>query len=299
MTIKELNSNFAIEGYLSFVEGKGNMSIAMLSNDYSFAQISLYGAHVLTFEPADMDDVLMMSNKSTFEKGKPLRGGIPLCFPWFGPHATDKSFPPHGFARLMDWSVKSTAQLDNGATQLVLTLSDSDATRAYWPHAFTCDLFIIVGETLKMEWVVKNNDSVAFEIAPAMHTYFATNDVEEICIKGLEGVTYLDATQKLLPVVEGNLPVEIDKEVNRCYMDTQSTCEIVDPSMNRTIKVEKTGSNTTVVWNPWADVAKNIPDLADEEYKNFVCVETANVHHNKLTIAAGDSHKMTLNISVH
>ena len=299
MTIKELNSNFAIEGYLSFVEGKGNMSIAMLSNDYSFAQISLYGAHVLTFEPADMDDVLMMSNKSTFEKGKPLRGGIPLCFPWFGPHATDKSFPPHGFARLMDWSVKSTAQLDNGATQLVLTLSDSDATRAYWPHAFTCDLFITVGETLKMEWVVKNNDSVAFEIAPAMHTYFATNDVEEICIKGLEGVTYLDATQKLLPVVEGNLPVEIDKEVNRCYMDTQSTCEIVDPSMNRTIKVEKTGSNTTVVWNPWADVAKNIPDLADEEYKNFVCVETANVHHNKLTIAAGDSHKMTLNISVH
>ena len=297
MTIKELNSKYAIEGYLSFVEGKGNMAIAMLSNDYSFVQVSLYGAHVLTFEPADKDDVLMMSSKSYFEKGKPMRGGIPLCFPWFGPHVTDKAFPAHGFARLMDWTVKSTAQLDNGNTQLVLRLTDNESTRALWPYAFECELSIVVGEKLEMEWIVKNTDSQEFEVASAMHTYFSTNDVTQLSINGLEGVTYLDATQQLAPVVEGKNPIRIDREVNRCYMDTQSTCEIIDPSMERTIRVAKTGSNSTVVWNPWADVAKNIADLGDKEYMGFVCVETANVHHNKVSIAAGASHRMTLTIS--
>lgn len=298
MTIKELNSKYAIEGYLSFVEGKGNMAIAMLSNDYSFVQVSLYGAHVLTFEPADKDDVLMMSNKSFFEKGKPMRGGIPLCFPWFGPHAADKTFPAHGFARLMDWTVKSTAQHDNGSTQLVLSLTDNESTRVLWPYAFECELSIVAGEQLELEWIIKNTDSREFEVASAMHTYFSTNDVTQVSVKGLEGITYLDATQQLAPVVEGKNPIRIDREVNRCYMDTQSTCEIKDPSMERTIRIMKTGSNSTVVWNPWKEVAKNIADLGDTEYLGFLCVETANVHQNKVSVAAGASHRMTLSISV-
>lgn len=297
MTVKELNSKYAIEGCLSFVESKGGMAIAMLSNDHSFAQVSLYGAHVLTFEPAEQDDVLMMSNKSYFEKGKPMRGGIPLCFPWFGPHATDKALPPHGFARLMDWNVKATAQQPDGATCLVLSLTDNEQTRAMWPHAFECDLTIVAGKTLDMSWSVKNTGSEAFEIASAMHTYFATNDVTQINIKGLEGVTYLDATQQLAPVTEGTAPVVIDREVNRCYMDTTATCEITDPSMDRTIRVAKTGSQSTVVWNPWKEVAKTIADLEDNEYQGFVCLETANVHRNKVTVAPGAEHAMSLSIS--
>lgn len=298
MTIKELNSKFAIDGCLSFVEGKGNMAIAMLSNDHSFAQVSLYGAQILTFEPADKDDALMMSNKSFFEKGKPLRGGIPLCFPWFGPHATEKSFPAHGFARLMDWNVKSSAQLDNGATRLVLSLTDNDYTRTLWPYAFESELSIVAGETLDVEWTVKNTGDESFEISSAMHSYFSVEDIAQVTVKGLEGATYLDATDQLASKTQDNTPIAIEGEVNRCYLNTQSTCEIVDLSMDRTIKVAKSGSNSTVVWNPWKEMAKKFVDLGDAEYENFVCVETANVHSNKVNIAAGASHKMTLTVSV-
>lgn len=297
MTIQELNSQYGIEGILTFVEGVGKMAIAMIGNESASAQISLYGAHILSYEPADQDDLLMMSELSTYEKGKPMRGGIPLCFPWFGPHPNDTTKPPHGFARLSDWTVKSAAQLPNGATQLILSLKDNDKTRAEWPFAFLCELSFTIGKSLELSWTITNTGNEEFQSAPAFHTYFATNDVSKISIKGLSGTTYLDATQQLAPVTEGTSPIAIDREVNRCYMDTAATCTIEDKSMDRTITVAKTGSQSTVVWNPWAETAKKIGDLQDDEYRLFVCLETANVHHNKLTFAPGASHTMTASIS--
>lgn len=296
MTIQELNQKYAIDGVLSFVEGAGGMAIAMIGNDLASAQVSLYGAHVISYEPADMDDLLMMSELSAYEKGKPMRGGIPLCFPWFGPHPADSSKPPHGFARLSDWKVKTTAQLANGATQLVMELTDNAQTKAEWPYAFSCEIAVTVGESLDLSWTITNTGTEAFETAPAFHTYFSTNDVTKIAIKGLEGVTYLDALQQLAPVQEGVAPVAIDREVNRCYMDTESTCLIEDNSMGRTIQIAKSGSKSTVVWNPWVETAKKIGDLRDEEYREFVCLETANVHHNKLKLGPGESHTMTASI---
>jgi glucose-6-phosphate 1-epimerase len=297
MTIQELNSKYGIKGILTFVESAGNMAIAMVGNDLSSAQISLYGAHVISFEPAEQDDLLMMSELSSYEKGKPMRGGIPLCFPWFGAHPNNPTKPPHGFARLSDWAVKETAQLADGSTKLVLSLTENEATLAEWPYAFSCELTFVVGEKLALSWTITNTGNDTFEVAPAFHTYFATNDVTKVAIKGLEGVTYLDALQQLAPVQEGSSPIVIDKEVNRCYMDTVSTCVIEDKSMDRTITIDKTGSKSTVVWNPWIETAAKIGDLDDAEYQQFVCVETANVHHNKLQIAAGESHTMTATIA--
>jgi D-hexose-6-phosphate mutarotase len=298
MTVKQLNSQFGIKDILTFVEGKGEMAIAMISNDYASAQISLYGAHVMSFEPVDKDDVLMMSNKSIIEKGKPIRGGIPLCFPWFGPNSDDKSLPAHGFARLMDWTVKSAVQQASGSTQLVLTLSDSETTRRMWPFSFRCELTITVGESLDMSWTTFNTGRESISITSAMHTYFYTEDVTALSIKGLQGVTYLDALQQLSPVVEENEAIVIDKEVNRCYMDTDSECVIEDASLERTIRIRKMGSKSTVVWNPWVETAKNIADLGNNEYQEFVCVETANVHNNRITIASGERQTMSMSVSV-
>ena len=298
MTISELNQKYAITGVLSFVEGVGNMAIAMIGNDLASAQISIYGAHVMSYEPTGQDDFLMMSELSSYEKGQPMRGGIPLCFPWFGAHPSNLAKPPHGFARVSDWTVKSTSQLANGATQLVVTLNDTDVTREEWPFAFACELSITVGKSLDLSWTISNTGSEEFEIATAFHTYFSTNDVTKLSIKGLEGVTYLDAMQQLAPVQETASPLVIDREVNRCYMNTQSVCQIEDASMDRTILVSKSGSQSTVVWNPWADTAKKIGDLVDDEYTQFVCLETANVHQNKLKISSGASHTMTASISL-
>jgi glucose-6-phosphate 1-epimerase len=297
MTIQELNSKYGIKGILTFVESVGEMTIAMIGNELASAQISLYGAHAISFEPTDQDDLLMMSELSSYEKGKPMRGGIPLCFPWFGAHPNNPTKPPHGFARLSDWNVKETAQLPDGSTKLVLSLSANSVTMAEWPHAFSCELTFTIGKSLGLSWTITNTGKEEFEVAPALHTYFATADVTKVAIKGLEGVTYLDALQQLAPVQEGTSPIAIDKEVNRCYMDTASTCTIVDKSMDRSITIEKTGSQSTVVWNPWVETAKKIGDLGDDEYQQFVCVETANVHHNKLQLAPGASHTMTAKIA--
>jgi glucose-6-phosphate 1-epimerase len=298
MTVKELNRQFAIEGFLTFVEGYGEMAIAMVSNDFASSQISVYGAHVMSYEPADKDDALMMCHKSAYQKGKPLRGGIPLCFPWFGANSTDNRLPSHGFARLMDWNVKGASQLDNGATQIVFYLTDSVVTRKMWPYSFRTELTITVGETLEMSWTTFNTGKESFPLTSALHSYFATEDVTMLSVKGLQGVTYLDNLNQLEPIVEENEAIIIDKEVNRCYMDTDAECVIEDASLDRTIRIRKRGSKSTVVWNPWIETAKSITDMSNNEYLEFVCVETANVHHNKVVVAPGESQTISLSISV-
>lgn len=298
MDISQLTQRFGIENHVKFTSGKGGWPYVHLENNGSTAFVSLYGAHVLHYTPKGGKDVLWNSETSFFEQGKPIRGGIPVCWPWFGPHESDSTKPMHGFARLSVWEVAKTAITAKGETELVLTLTDTDATKAVWPYSFHATITVVLGEKLNLFLKVRNTGNEAFTMAEALHTYFQVGDASRVTVEGLEGCTYLDGLNQNAPVVQSEKLIEIKKEENRRYLNTTATCIINDPVLGRKIRVEKKNSNTTVVWNPWTATAKSMPDFDDEGYKTMVCVEAANAFSNVITVQPGEKFEIGTAIKV-
>ncbi|MDP4207961.1 MAG: D-hexose-6-phosphate mutarotase [Bacteroidota bacterium] len=297
MTINELNEKFAISG-VSFFSGKGELPMVKIDNQYAHVVISLYGAHVISYQPKGQQDVFWMSEVSDFEAGKPIRGGIPVCFPWFGPHATDSTKPQHGFGRLLTWNVKEVISLASGETQIRLGLQSSDASKKYWSFDFSAEFTVIVGSKIDVTLSYTNTGSETFVVSDALHTYFNVSDIAKIGITGLTGTKFYDYTEKEVPLKTDSLSsLPIAKEENRRYIDTAADCIITDEGFGRKIRMAKRGSNTTVVWNPWTN-AKNIADIPDEGYKNYVCVEATNACNDLITLGPKQSFCISTIISV-
>src|SRR5574344_2572245 len=272
INIDELEDRFSIEGEVGFYEGDGHLIYISVCNKYADAEICLYGAHVTSFIPNGSFDMLWMSPDSDFEVGKPIRGGIPLCFLRFGPHATDPSKPAHGFARLMYWDVAETASLENGETLVKLQLNASDETRAYWPFDFRAELSIIVSRTLSVSLNIFNTGSQPFEYSAALHSYLSVSEIKNVLVEGLQGVSYYNGFGNELTVQQENL-IKIEKEENRRYVNANSECLIFDTIFRRVITAAKEGSNVTVVWNPWEETCAKMNDMPDDGYQDFICVE--------------------------
>lgn len=298
MDISQLTQKFGIENRVKFTSGKGGWPYVHLENNESTAFISLYGAHVMHYTPKGEKDVLWNSETSFFEHGKPIRGGIPVCWPWFGPHDSDATKPMHGFARLSIWEVAKTQVNSKGETELILSLNDSASTKALWPYSFQATITVTLGEKLTLSLKVRNTGNEPFTMTEALHSYFQVGDASQITIEGLEGCTFLDGLNQNAPVVQAEKLIEIKKEENRRYLNTTSTCIISDPVLGRKIKVEKQNSNTTVVWNPWTATAKSMPDFEDESYKTMVCVEAANAYSNAITVQPGKEFEIGTAIGV-
>ncbi len=295
--IATLNAHFAITRQIAFEAGPGDLPIITIRNSAAEATVSLQGAHVLSFQPQDQQPVLWMSQHTRFETGKAIRGGIPLVFPWFGPHPSDPSKPQHGFARTMLWEVLGTSAGAAGTTQVRLGLQDNMQTRELWPQAFALEYVITVGSTLEAELIVRNTDEAAFTWSGALHSYFTVGDVRRIAINGLDGATYIDQVDgKQRKQQHG--AVTFDRETDRIYLDTEATCDIHDPVLGRKIYVAKRGSRSTVVWNPWIDKARAMADFGDDEYPGMVCVETANAADDAVTLAPGEEHRLAVSIAV-
>jgi glucose-6-phosphate 1-epimerase len=295
MNISELNTRFALEGHLKFVAGKGNLPLAEISNTHANCQVSLYGAHVLSFKPQNTQEVLWLSSQSAFEVGKPIRGGVPVCFPWFGPHPTDSTKPVHGFVRLQTWSIEKTAALPNGDTLLTLSLSDSAQSKAEWPYSFKLEMNITVGKSLDIALKINNTDAQSFSTTNCLHAYFGVKNLANISIDGLKGEYYEPSSAD--SKTQGSDLLSIEKEENRRYFKHTGKTVIEDPGYGRKTHITKTGSEITVIWNPWKETVKNIGDIADEDYASFVCVEPANAYQNATNIAPGQSHTLSVHIS--
>jgi len=294
MTLTTLNPHFGIANHIQFIEGKGGLPVAVVENQYASASISLYGAHVLSYVPRGESELLWMSPQSAFEVGKPIRGGIPVCFPWFGPHPSDTQLPVHGFARLQMWEVKETAVTIENEVKLVLTLEDNEATLNVWPHAFRLELEVTVGKQLRVSLKIHNTGRTSFTTTNSLHTYFSVSDVENASILGLGKLAYLDPAFKDQELYQEEEVLSISKEENRRYFTHEGACILKDPGTSREIKVEKTGSKVTVIWNPWKDTVKNIGDIPNEAYLNFVCIEQANAYDDATTLAPGATHTLSL-----
>lgn len=290
MNVSDLNNKFGISNHLVFNEGPNGIVVVEISSDDSAGKISLYGGHVLSFIPNGQRDLLMVSDASYFVKGKPIRGGIPLCFPWFNIHPANPALPSHGFARLKDWDVVATKRKGDGTVMITLGLNADTQSMELWAFPFYCELEVSMGKELEVKWLIKNQGHTTMEVANALHTYFAVQDASEIIVEGVEGNAFFDST-RMGELNNGEvLPIKINCEVNRIYTDTTADCRVVDSLLNRVIRVKKSGSNSTIVWNPWIETSSKIIDLDNDEYKRFVCVESGNVRNNTLFILAGQSH---------
>jgi glucose-6-phosphate 1-epimerase len=287
--IEELEDKFSIEGEVGFAELEEDMAFITVSNKFADADICLYGAQVTSFRPQKKMEILWMSPESNFTEGVPVRGGIPVCFPWFGPHKTDPVKPQHGFARLMFWNVTETVTLANGETKVVLQLCSDKDTKKYWEHDFCADLTIIIGKTLTINLKITNTSEIPFDYTTALHTYYNLSSVEEIYIEGLQNTKYynqLDGEE----YIQDTPLLEIKNAETRHYLNTEADCIIVDPVFGRRIKVSKTGSKVTTVWNPGEESCAKISDIPDDGYLSFVCIEAVNAFNNFISLSPGESH---------
>lgn len=296
-SIAELTKQFGLAGQVGFTEIAPGITVIDIDNDQAHARIALQGAHVLDWTPRGAQPVIWLSEAARFAPGKSVRGGVPICWPWFGPNDLRPELPSHGFARTVPWDLREVQLLPDGATQVVLRIQHSDATRAQWPHACELELQINIGTTLRMSLNTHNTDSHAITIGQALHTYFKVGDVRRVQLHGLESCPYFDK-------VDGGQrkqqqgPVIIDQEVDRIYVQTAADCVIDDPQLQRRIRIAKAGSRSTVVWNPWIDKAAKMGDLGEAGYLHMLCVESANAAVDVVSIPPAGEHRLSVRYSL-
>src|SRR4051794_7640983 len=241
--IDALNERFGIADVVKFEPGQGGLTRIAIVTPAAEAHVYLHGAHVTHFQPCGEKPVLFLSTQSNFADGQPIRGGVPVVFPYFGPHKTDPSLPMHGPVRLHDWDVSSVTRKGDDVELILATTPDPASLR----------FIATIGRTLDVALEVKNTggarDELKFE--EAMHTYFAIADIRTISIHGLKDAAYTDKVENYARKTETGDAIGFTDRMDRVYNGTKATCTIDDPGNRRTIVVEKEHSDTTVVWSPW------------------------------------------------
>jgi glucose-6-phosphate 1-epimerase len=289
---QDQNRQHEIPGVARFESGNGGLTkIVVTAPSGAHAEMYLHGAHVTHFQPAGQQPVLWMSKASLFEPNKPIRGGVPICFPWFGPREGDSKAPAHGFARLLEWSVESIVKKSNGDVTVTLALNAAEG--------FALKYAVTVGKTLELRLDVQNLSAQQVKFEEALHTYLAVGDIKQVSVEGLStGSKYIDKVGGINTREQSDPVIRFTGETDRVYLDTTSTCVVNDPSMRRKIEIAKSGSNATVVWNPWMNKAKAMPDFGDDEWPGMVCIETVNAAKNAVELVAGATHSMTARVRV-
>jgi glucose-6-phosphate 1-epimerase len=280
-----------IPGRVILSKGNGDLPRLEINTDWSNAEVYLHGAHITHFQKKNEPPVLFMSLLSSFKDGTPIRGGIPIIFPWFGAREGEAA---HGFARIQNWELRETAQLPSGEISLRLTLPDSPAA-ARFPK-FSAEYTITIGKTLTAELTIVNLSPKDFTFENCLHTYFTVGDISALTVTGLKGADFLDKTENFARKTEQAEHIKISRETDRIYLNTTSPVEIHDANLRRRIRVEKTGSLSTVVWNPWVDKAKQMPDFGAGKYQQMICVESGNVGENQVTLSAGKTSALRVEI---
>jgi len=293
MTTNQWQKSLEIPGRVLFSEGNGDLPRLGINTAHSNAEMYLLGAHITNFQRKNEPPILFMSQLSRFQEGLPIRGGIPVIFPWFGPREGETA---HGFARTMTWELREVSQVSNGGVCLRLTLPDSPSA-ALFPKC-TVEYAVTVGATLAAELTVTNpsaDQDFTFEMC--LHTYFHVGDIAAVSVTGLKGVDYLDKVENFARKTERAEHVKISQETDRIYLDTTSPVEIHDSKLQRRIRIEASGARSTVVWNPWIAKSEQMPDFGNDEFRQMICVETGNVSENRITLPAGKSCAMKAEIS--
>jgi len=283
-----------IPGRIAVIAGNGGLAKLVVTSSSSTAEVYPHGAHVTAFQKNGEPPLIFMSRKSEFADTKAIRGGVPICYPWFGPR---EGSVVHGFARITEWDLAKTAANPDGSVRLVFTLPDSVAVKANWPVT-KVNFIVTVGDKLTMELAVSNLSNDNFTYEDCLHTYFAVADINQVAITGLEKTPFDDFAAGAAGARHDaeNAALRITKETNRIYFHAPQPVEIRDEKLKRIIRIEKTNSKSTVVWNPWT--TQKLPgDWDPADYQQMVCVEAGNVKQNKATLGANQTSELRVAIS--
>ncbi len=294
--IVALNEGLALPRGVRFVEGNGGLPKIQIRMASAESEIYLHGAQVTAWRPAGADEVLFVSEKSHWENGRAIRGGIPVCFPWFRAKAGDPQAPAHGFVRTREWKVESITEIPGESVCVYLSTESDETTQKWWPFDFRLEYRITVGARLKLELRMKNTGQSALQFEEALHTYFSVGDVERVKVRGLDGVPYLDNRDgNRRKTQTGDL--RPSGQTDNAFVGTSGPVEIVDEVLRRTLKTEKRNSNSTIVWNPWRDGAASMADFGANEWRRMLCVEGGNIMDSAVLVGPRETHTMTVEIS--
>jgi D-hexose-6-phosphate mutarotase len=291
-------ARFDLPGAARFHAGPGGLTVLDVTTPLATARIFTQGAHVAAWTPAGAQPVLFTSRQSHFAPGRAIRGGVPVCFPWFASRADAPQAPAHGFVRNAEWMVESLTAEPDGAITVVFTIGDREVSHALWAHQFRARHRVRIARALEMAFEVENLAAAPFTYEAALHTYLTVGDVRQAAITGLEGVTFIDKADGALRKSQPAEPLRFTGETDRVFLDTPASVTLHDPVLERRIVVKKGGSLTTVVWNPWIAKATAMADFGDDEWPGMACIETANAGENAITLAPGATHLMSATISV-
>ena len=289
-----MDASLEIPGIARLTTGPGGLPRYEITTAQAEAHVYPHGAQVTHFAPVGQRPVLFVSAQSWFKGGKPIRGGVPVIFPWFGTRQGHPEAPAHGFARTRSWTAESIHRQPDGQVVLSFRLEGDAETRALWgePHDWVLRHRITVGAALAMELEIENRGTAPLRCEEALHTYFRVSGVGAIQVGGLENTEYYDKADGMRRKRQADQPIRFAQETDRTHVNTPGACVIDDPGWRRRIVIEKSRADSTVVWNPWIAKAKAMPDFGDDEWPAMVCVETGNVADNALEIAPGARHLM-------
>jgi glucose-6-phosphate 1-epimerase len=296
LTPAELDRRLGIPGIARVCEGNGGLPRVRITGSFGDGEVYLHGAHATSWKPAGHDEVLFMSTKSRWEDGQAIRGGIPICFPWFRAKADNAHAPAHGFVRTKLWQLESIVGNESGVTVSMFTGSD-EHTRRWWPGEFRLVHRVTFGSELRLELICTNTGTTLLRFEEALHTYNRIVNIDDARLQGLDGVSYLDNTESNKEKIEHG-EVAIASQTDSAYRNTQNAVDLLDPGKNRRIRLRKEHSLNTVVWNPWSDGAARLQDLGDDQWRQFLCVEAANILDAAVTLAPGQEHRMAAVLTV-
>ena len=302
MDLQHLTDNFAIPGVLAFAESPGGLIRAAITTPACTAEIYLQGAHLTHWQPIGQEPVLFLSERSFFTPGKAIRGGVPIIWPWFGsrtatPESPRTDGPSHGFARTADWTLAFAAIAGIDLT-LTFALGPSETSRALGYDNFQLAYQLTLGAELRLQLSVANLGETPLHFEEALHTYFSVGDALQVSLIGLSDTEYLDKTDNFARKRQTVAGLTLTGETDRPYLNTLTPVNLIDPVLQRRITVDKANSHTTVIWNPWSELAAKLPDMTPTGWQAMTCIETANAAENSITLAPKEAHIMQAHILV-
>ena len=293
-SLERLNEEFGLHGKIKFFEDN-NLIKLRVQSQYSQLECYLHGAHITSFKSNEGEELIWLSSLSNYKQGKAIRGGIPICWPWFGKPA-NSSLQQHGFARNGLFEVYKTSELENGEIELVLLLKANEESLMLWPYQFSLEVCITVGERLSIELITNNTDSKNFLLTEAIHTYFKVSDVSELSLSGLHGATYYD---QLLDMesIQSELSFKFNCETDRIYKAPDGELTILQ-NKGPSIAIAQERASAVVVWNPWIEKSASMTDFPNDGYQTMVCIEAANAHYETINLPPGSRHSIKQTIAV-
>ena len=277
-------------------DGPGGPRRVRVESPLAEGEMYFHGGQVMSWKPMGADEVLFVSRQARWEAGCAVRGGVPICFPWFGPHPSNPEAPAHGFVRTKPWELESIAE-HGGAVVVTMWTASDDESRRWWPASFRLIHRVTFGRTLTMELIVANTGDEPLRFEEALHTYYRVSHIDRTRVRGLEGRPYLDTLVRPWTMKTQDGAIGFSGETDRVYLDPGPSI-VIEDGASRRVTLTASQAQSAVVWNPWIRKARALQDLGDDEWPGFVCVETCNVERRAVDLDPGRDHAMRVVVAI-